>query len=139
MTTRIAARPAAPNRDGMPVGEAFAHLAGTGHHIEAELPDPSAVDAVFLALPHGQAATIAPPVLAREALTRPRLIASPGCYPTAALLAIAPLARAGLVHDVVVDAKSGVSGAGREPKLETHFGEGNESVRAYGLGGHRPP
>src|SRR3990170_3193312 len=52
---------AARNRDGMPVGEAFAHLAGTGHRIEAELPDPSAVDAVFLALPHGQAATIAPP------------------------------------------------------------------------------
>src|SRR3990170_3876359 len=59
---------AARNRDGMPVGEAFAHLAGTGHRIEAELPDPSAVDAVFLALPHGQAATIAPPLLERGVL-----------------------------------------------------------------------
>ena len=61
----------------------------------------------------------------------------PGCYPTATLLALAPLARAGLIADLVVDAKSGVSGAGREPKADLHFGEVNESVRAYGLGGHR--
>src|SRR3989304_1542299 len=52
---------AARNREGVPVGEAFAHLAGTGHRIEAELPDAGAVDAISLALPHGQAATIAPP------------------------------------------------------------------------------
>jgi len=77
------------------------------------------------------------PELHRDALVGARLIASPGCYPTATLLALAPLARAGLVDDVVVDAKSGVSGAGREPKLETHFSEVNESVRAYGVGGHR--
>ncbi len=67
----------------------------------------------------------------------PVLVGSPGCYPTAAILALAPLAREGLIGDLVVDAKSGVSGAGREPKLETLFGEVNESVRAYGLGGHR--
>lgn len=65
------------------------------------------------------------------------IIGAPGCYPTATLLALAPLARAGLIDDLVVDAKSGVSGAGREPKLEMMFGEVNESVRAYGLGGHR--
>lgn len=65
------------------------------------------------------------------------VVGSPGCYPTATLLALAPLAREGLISDLVVDAKSGVSGAGREPKLETLFGEVNESVRAYGLGGHR--
>ncbi|MHB8459319.1 MAG: N-acetyl-gamma-glutamyl-phosphate reductase [Candidatus Limnocylindrales bacterium] len=66
-----------------------------------------------------------------------RIVGAPGCYPTATLLALAPLARAGLVGDLVVDAKSGVSGAGRDVKADLMFGEVNESVRAYGLGGHR--
>ena len=65
------------------------------------------------------------------------IVGAPGCYPTATLLALAPLARAGLIGDLVVDAKSGVSGAGREAKSELMFGEVNESVKAYGLGGHR--
>ena len=65
------------------------------------------------------------------------IVGSPGCYPTATLMALAPLARAGLIGDLVVDAKSGVSGAGREAKPELQFGEVNESVKAYGLGGHR--
>ena len=65
------------------------------------------------------------------------IVGSPGCYPTATLLALAPLARAGLIGDVVVDAKSGVSGAGREAKAHLMFGEVNESVSAYGIGGHR--
>jgi N-acetyl-gamma-glutamyl-phosphate reductase len=72
--------------------------------------------------------------LANEAVA---IVGSPGCYPTATLLALAPLARAGLIGDLVVDAKSGVSGAGRDPKPEMMFGEVNESVKAYGLGGHR--
>ncbi|HUG48262.1 MAG TPA: N-acetyl-gamma-glutamyl-phosphate reductase [Candidatus Limnocylindria bacterium] len=66
-----------------------------------------------------------------------RIVGAPGCYPTTTLLTLAPLARAGLIADLVVDAKSGVSGAGREPKAEMHFSEVNESVRAYGVGGHR--
>ncbi len=65
------------------------------------------------------------------------IVGVPGCYPTATLLALAPLARAGLIGDLVVDAKSGVSGAGREPKQDLMFGEVNESVKAYGVGGHR--
>ena len=66
------------------------------------------------------------------------LIAAPGCYPTAALLGTLPALRAGLVEPrVVVDAKSGVSGAGRSPSLGVHFAEVNESVRAYGVDGHR--
>lgn len=65
------------------------------------------------------------------------IVGSPGCYPTATLLALAPLARAELIGDLVVDAKSGVSGAGREAKPELMFGEVNESVKAYGIGGHR--
>ena len=66
-----------------------------------------------------------------------RIVASPGCYATTAILSLAPLARAGLLDDVVVDAKSGVSGAGREARPEMHFSEVNESVKAYGVDGHR--
>jgi N-acetyl-gamma-glutamyl-phosphate reductase len=67
-----------------------------------------------------------------------RLISCPGCYPTATLLALAPLAEAGLLTgDVVVDAKSGVSGAGKAPSERTHFSENHGSVAAYGLFGHR--
>jgi N-acetyl-gamma-glutamyl-phosphate reductase len=65
------------------------------------------------------------------------IVGSPGCYPTATILGLAPLARAGLIGDLVVDAKSGVSGAGRETKPDMMFGEVNESVKAYGVGGHR--
>jgi N-acetyl-gamma-glutamyl-phosphate reductase len=65
------------------------------------------------------------------------IVGSPGCYPTASTLAFAPLARAGLIEELVVDAKSGVSGAGRDPKPDLMFGEVNESVKAYGVGGHR--
>jgi N-acetyl-gamma-glutamyl-phosphate reductase len=65
------------------------------------------------------------------------IVGAPGCYPTATLLALAPLAREGLIGDLVVDAKSGVSGAGREAKPDLMFGEVNESVKAYGVGGHR--
>jgi len=65
------------------------------------------------------------------------IIGLPGCYPTATILTLAPLARAGLIGDLVVDAKSGVSGAGREPKPDLLFSEVNESVKAYGLFSHR--
>lgn len=148
---------------------------------------PTGVEAVFLALPHGAAATMVPALveeniavvdlgpdfrladpadyprwygfdhprpdlLARAVYGLPelhrqeiaaladaqvRIVGAPGCYPTATLLALAPLARAGLIADVVVDAMSGVSGAGREAKPELSFSEVNESVRAYGVGGHR--
>jgi N-acetyl-gamma-glutamyl-phosphate reductase len=65
------------------------------------------------------------------------IVGSPGCYATTTILALTPLARAGLIDDVVVDAKSGVSGAGRDPKADLHFGEVNESVKAYGIFTHR--
>lgn len=72
------------------------------------------------------------------ALRAARLIAAPGCYPTAGLLATAPALRANLVEPrIVVDAKSGVSGAGRSPSLRVHFAEVNESVAAYAVEGHR--
>jgi N-acetyl-gamma-glutamyl-phosphate reductase len=68
------------------------------------------------------------------------LVANPGCYPTAALLALLPLAKAGLMDTdagVVIDAKSGISGAGRAPSDRTHFSENHGSVAAYGVFGHR--
>jgi N-acetyl-gamma-glutamyl-phosphate reductase len=65
------------------------------------------------------------------------LVANPGCYPTAALLALAPLAREGLIDDVVIDAKSGVSGAGRAASEKTHFVTVDENVSAYGVPSHR--
>ena len=68
------------------------------------------------------------------------LVANPGCYPTAALLALLPLSKAGLLDasaGVVIDAKSGISGAGRAPSDRTHFSENHGSVSAYGIFGHR--
>jgi len=77
--------------------------------------------------------------LHREELRTANLIAVPGCYPTASTLALAPLVRAGLVkHEgIIVDAKSGVSGAGRGLSAATHFPEVAEGVRAYKAGAHR--
>jgi N-acetyl-gamma-glutamyl-phosphate reductase len=67
-----------------------------------------------------------------------RFVANPGCYPTAALLALEPLAEAGLLTgEVVIDAKSGISGAGKKPSDRTHFSENYGSVSAYGVFGHR--
>ena len=65
------------------------------------------------------------------------IVANPGCFPTAAVLALAPLARAGLIADVIVDAKTGVSGAGRQTTDTTHFVTADENVNAYGLPVHR--
>jgi N-acetyl-gamma-glutamyl-phosphate reductase len=85
----------------------------------------------------GEAAFGLPELYAEEIRTA-RLVAVPGCYSTAAILALAPAVSAGLVgSDVVVDGKSGVSGAGRSVGLGTHFSEVNESVHAYALSGHR--
>jgi N-acetyl-gamma-glutamyl-phosphate reductase len=77
------------------------------------------------------------PELHREAIPGADLVANPGCYPTAALLALAPLAREGLISDVVIDAKSGVSGAGREPTRTTHYISADENMTPYKVEGHR--
>ena len=172
------------DRDYDPIAGIHPHLGTTALTVHRELPP---VHAVFLALPHGTAADLAPGLLAagtaiidqgpdfrlRDAADYPRwygfehphpelldvavyglpelhraalaalvdeptaIVGAPGCYPTATILALAPLARAGLIGDLVVDAKSGISGAGRESKADLMFGEVNESVKAYGLGGHR--
>ncbi len=76
--------------------------------------------------------------LHRAEVAQARLVANPGCYPTSAVLALAPAVKAGIVEPrFIVDSKSGVSGAGRGLSLSTHYSEVNESVSAYSLGGHR--
>ena len=95
-------------------------------------PNPELLSAAVYGLPELHRGELGALRHAREAV-----VGSPGCYPTATLLALAPLARAGLIGDLVIDAKSGVSGAGREAKPDLMFGEVNESVKAYGIGGHR--
>jgi N-acetyl-gamma-glutamyl-phosphate reductase len=79
------------------------------------------------------------PELDRGPLRGTRLVAAPGCYPTAAVLALAPFVRAGVLDgsSVIVDAASGVSGAGRAPKANLHFGAVDGSMVAYGLLDHR--
>ena len=79
------------------------------------------------------------PELFREAIRGAKLIANPGCYPTSAILALAPLLKAGVIEttDIVIDSKSGVSGAGRTLKLTSLYPECNESVSAYNVGRHR--
>jgi len=78
------------------------------------------------------------PEVYRREIRAAKLVANPGCYPTASILALLPALREGIIAPgIVVDAKSGVSGAGRTLALSSHFSEVNESVRAYGLDGHR--
>jgi N-acetyl-gamma-glutamyl-phosphate reductase len=79
------------------------------------------------------------PELHRSAIAKAGLVASPGCYPTAAILQLAPLCKQGLVQpdSIVIDAKSGISGAGRSPALPYHFPEAHESLEPYKIGQHR--
>jgi len=78
------------------------------------------------------------PELHRPQLASTQLVANPGCYPTSAILALAPAVKEGLIEpEIIIDSKSGVSGAGRSLNLRAHFSEANEDVTAYALEGHR--
>jgi N-acetyl-gamma-glutamyl-phosphate reductase len=79
------------------------------------------------------------PELHDDAIRTARLVANPGCYPQTAILGLAPFVSAGLIErtGIIINSMSGVSGAGRTPKLTTHFPECNESVTAYSVGQHR--
>jgi N-acetyl-gamma-glutamyl-phosphate reductase len=90
-----------------------------------EHPHPELVDGAVYGLPERY----------RDAVRQAELVANPGCYPTATVLALAPLASH--LQDVVVDAKSGVSGAGRKATDTTHFVSADENVTPYGVGRHR--
>jgi N-acetyl-gamma-glutamyl-phosphate reductase len=103
--------------------ETYAQWYGEGH------ADPARVGKVVYGLPE----------LHRDQIVGARLVANPGCYPTSAILALAPLLKHQVIapDDIIVDSKSGVSGAGRTPKLTTHYPECNESISAYNVGRHR--
>lgn len=95
-----------------------------------EPPSPETLEGAVYGLPEFYSA----------ALPKARLVANPGCYPTSVILGLRPLVEAGWIdraRGVVCDCKSGVSGAGKEPKRETQFVEVNENFRAYGVFTHR--
>lgn len=96
---------------------------------EHEHPDPERLGKTPYGLPE----------LFRSQIPNAKLVANPGCYPTSAILPLAPLLKAGLIEaeDIIIDSKSGVSGAGRTPKLNTLYPECNESISAYSVGKHR--
>jgi N-acetyl-gamma-glutamyl-phosphate reductase len=79
------------------------------------------------------------PELNRERITRARIIGNPGCYPTASTLALYPALALGIAtgEGIVIDAKSGVTGAGREPSRSSHYAEAADSVTPYKVGAHR--
>jgi len=78
------------------------------------------------------------PELFRAEIADARLVANPGCFPTASLLGLKPLAEAGVIEgSVIIDAKTGISGAGRKLTLDTHFTQAADSISPYGIGGHR--
>jgi len=78
------------------------------------------------------------PELYRSQVSSANLVANPGCYSTAAILALAPAIKEDLIYpDIIIDSKSGISGAGRTLSLTTHYSEASDSVSAYALEGHR--
>ena len=79
------------------------------------------------------------PELFREKIRGANLVANPGCYPTSAILPLAPLLKGDYIapDDLIIDSKSGVSGAGRKPSLKNLYPECNEAISAYGVGSHR--
>ncbi|QEK10940.1 N-acetyl-gamma-glutamyl-phosphate reductase [Crassaminicella thermophila] len=79
------------------------------------------------------------PEINKKDIKKANLIANPGCYPTASILALAPLLKHKIIdpNSIIIDAKSGVSGAGRKANVATLFAECNESIKAYGVGCHR--
>lgn len=86
-----------------------------------------------------QEAVYGVPELNREQIRKARVVGNPGCYPTSALLALSPLLKAKLIDTkrIIIDSKSGVSGAGRGLNLGIHYAECNESIKAYNIGKHR--
>ena len=91
-------------------------------------PDPTYLEEAVYGLPE----------LHRDDVTNSRLVANPGCYPTSAILGLAPAVDGKIItQDIIVDSKSGVSGGGRSLTMTNHFSEVNENVFAYALKGHR--
>ncbi len=151
---------------GEPVGSHFPRLRKLERRFDppgAVLEALEADDVVIMGGPHGAAKQVAPDFLEARArvidlsddfrlsptpavygfperyraqIANARLIANPGCYPTATLLATLPLSSVAIVQ-IIVDAKSGVTGAGRNPSVRSLYAEVATEIRAYGLSGHR--
>ncbi len=96
---------------------------------KAEHVDPDGIKTAVYGLPE----------LFNNEIKNAQIIGNPGCYPTGTILGLAPLLKNGLIYsdDIIVDAKSGISGAGREPTDTTHYCERNENIEAYKVGCHR--
>lgn len=129
---------AAAAKELLPLGKKVIDLSA-----DYRLSDPAEY-AKWYGLPHADRdnlkdAVYGLPELYRDDIRSASLIANPGCYPTSAILALAPLLEAGVIAPagIIIDSKSGVSGAGREPKGHLHFPECNENFSAYGVGTHR--
>ncbi|MGD9635920.1 MAG: N-acetyl-gamma-glutamyl-phosphate reductase [Pirellulales bacterium] len=129
---------AAAARELLPLGKKVIDLSA-----DYRLSDPAEY-AKWYGLPHADRdnlkdAVYGLPELYRDEIRSASLVANPGCYPTSAILALAPLLEAGVIapEGIIIDSKSGVSGAGREPKSHLHFPECNENFSAYGVGTHR--
>ena len=134
---------ALPHGHAMKLGKAMAHLPLRIIDLGADyrFADP-AVYAQWYGLPHehGDAARVyGLAEWQREAIRTAKIIGNAGCYPTAGILALMPLVRAGLVQrgSIIIDAASGVSGAGRAATAANHFPELYDSFKAYGVAGHR--
>ena len=134
---------ALPHGHAMKLGKAVAHLPLRIIDLGADyrFADP-AVYAQWYGLPHehGDAARVyGLAEWQREAIRTAKIIGNAGCYPTAGILALMPLVRAGLVRrgSIIIDAASGVSGAGRAATAANHFPELYDSFKAYGVAGHR--
>jgi len=94
-----------------------------------EHPCPELIDEAVYGLPE----------INRGEIKNAKLVANPGCYPESSILGLAPLLNEGLIENdsIIIDSKSGVTGAGRSPSLDSHFCEVNEGVKAYKIGEHR--
>ena len=129
---------AAAAKELLPLGKRVIDLSA-----DYRLSDPAEY-AKWYGLPHADTANLKDavyglPELYRDEIRFAKLIANPGCYPTSAILALAPLLEAGVISSegIIIDSKSGVSGAGRDPKPHLHYPECNENLAAYGVGTHR--
>lgn len=94
-----------------------------------EHPCPELIDEAVYGLPE----------LNRDEIKKAKLVANPGCYPESSILGLAPLLKENIIEtdSIIIDSKSGVTGAGRSPSLDYHFCEVNEGLRAYKIGEHR--
>lgn len=136
---------AIPHTEAMPIVAALLNegLRVVDYSADFRLKD-AAIYEQWYATPHTEKSLLEKsvyglPELYKDTIRRANLVALPGCYPTAAVLALAPLVKHGLIDtgQIVINSLSGVSGAGQKPTAQTHFPEISDNLRAYGVTKHR--